>query len=382
MGRVRCIISRINRSKSRAGSIDYLDNRFRFCLFDSAGICDRLSNLVCAQHSVPDGWDCVRFSGLVPSFCSFPFPSRFSPAAGNADRWAAIYEMGQHYLPQHYLKGFASGLDSSTIWVFDKENYRRFQSSVVKVANENKYWSHEMESWMAQDIESPSNRVLDKIRNRQPLSANDKATLSIYIVTLLRRVPLGKKRAAAWLTDKRNTDPIFDEMQAILQRQINDQPEASEQIRKALIDLEHAKNSPPDASQTQTIWEKSLDPRLTAASIHALRTMSWAFLTHDKEPAFLTGDNPVFYFHDKGVGPNGAELSFPVDMHTVLWAVRSSNWREEYFEATKDLIAEMNRRTVFVADRYVYSDQVRDWTIRLVMRKKLPLIKDLPRKRK
>jgi len=36
-----------------------------------------------------DGWDSARFLGIVLSFSGFPFLNLFSPAAGNAHRWAA-----------------------------------------------------------------------------------------------------------------------------------------------------------------------------------------------------------------------------------------------------------------------------------------------------
>jgi hypothetical protein len=36
----------------------------------------------------PDGWDSARFLELFLSFGGFPLPNFFSPAAGNANRWA------------------------------------------------------------------------------------------------------------------------------------------------------------------------------------------------------------------------------------------------------------------------------------------------------
>ncbi len=36
----------------------------------------------------PDGWDSARFWSLVLSFDGFRFRACFSPAAGNASRWA------------------------------------------------------------------------------------------------------------------------------------------------------------------------------------------------------------------------------------------------------------------------------------------------------
>lgn len=277
--------------------------------------------------------------------------------------------MGKHYLPQYYLKGFASMPDSPLIWAYEKGSQRRFCTTVTQVANENRYWSDEVESWLANDIEGPANSVLQKIKHRQTLTLDDKAVFSIYIITMLRRVPQGKKRAERWLNDKKNTDPIFHQLRDSLERQKNEHPESTEIIDKAIIQLQDAQRGQPDRLDTQSVWEKSLYPILTARSILAVGTMSWGFLIDDRNSVFLTSDNPVFYFRDEGVGRYGAELSFPIDKHTVLWAARRSDWREDFVKATISLITEMNRRTVFSAGRYVYSATEENWITRLANRK-------------
>lgn len=277
--------------------------------------------------------------------------------------------MGNHYLPQYYLKGFTSATNSPLIWTYEKGSQRRFSTTVKQVANKNRYWADEIENWLANDIEGPANPVLQKIRDHQPLSLADKAILSTYIITILRRVPQGKKRAERWLNDKKNTDPIFHQLCANLEQEKEEHPESAEIIEKAILQLQETQRKQPDVLKTQIAWEKSLNPLLTAPSIQALSTMAWGFLIYDRKPVFLTSDNPVFYFQDEGVGHYGAELSFPIDKHTVLWAARRNDWREDYVEASKKLISEMNRRIAFSAERYVYFATEEDWIIRLVNRK-------------
>lgn len=102
--------------------------------------------------------------------------------------------MGQHYIPEYYLNGFSDSLNSSNIWVYEKGSKRIFPSTIKNAANENNRWPASIEKYLANQIESPANPILDKIRNRQSLTQGDKDTLSAYMVVMLQRVPRGLER--------------------------------------------------------------------------------------------------------------------------------------------------------------------------------------------
>ena len=82
--------------------------------------------------------------------------------------------MGHHYLPQHYLLGFASG---KKLWGHDLIEGRSFPTQVKSVANETEMYTEELESHLANVVEGPAQDVIDRIRNRIPLRTGDRELL-------------------------------------------------------------------------------------------------------------------------------------------------------------------------------------------------------------
>lgn len=56
--------------------------------------------------------------------------------------------MGDHYVPQYYLKGFSELLGKS-IWVYDKQEKRKYSSQVKSVANETRFYTPAIEQYLA-----------------------------------------------------------------------------------------------------------------------------------------------------------------------------------------------------------------------------------------
>ena len=101
--------------------------------------------------------------------------------------------MGDHYIPQYYLRGFTSPKDGM-IWVYEKNGDLKFQSQVKKVANESNYYEPEVENYLSNQIEGPANAVIKKIRERKPINKPDKEKLAIYMIVMYKRVPQSKFR--------------------------------------------------------------------------------------------------------------------------------------------------------------------------------------------
>jgi len=101
--------------------------------------------------------------------------------------------MGDHYIPQYYLSGFASS-ENYMVWVYEKGGLLKFQSQVKNIAHETNYYSPEVERYLANEIEGPANSVIKKIRDRKQLTQSEKEILAIYMVVILKRVPQSKIR--------------------------------------------------------------------------------------------------------------------------------------------------------------------------------------------
>jgi len=81
--------------------------------------------------------------------------------------------MGDHYIPQYYLNGFAS-LGNNIVWVYEKGGSLKFPSKIKNIAHETNYYSPEVEKYLANDIEGPANYVIKKIRDCKQITQSEK----------------------------------------------------------------------------------------------------------------------------------------------------------------------------------------------------------------
>jgi hypothetical protein len=272
--------------------------------------------------------------------------------------------MGDHYVPQYYLKGF-SNEDGKEIWVYDKLDSRVFATQVKSIANENDFYGTTMERYLANTIEGPANTVLKRIRERGEITQSDKMVLSEYIVVMMKRVPEGRSRA----------NELAPSVAEKLAREINDElsiaaseePEKAQLIeeRRAQINeiLDRYSSEPP-----KDIWLGNIPPEKTPRVVEAIATMTWRFLTCDESPAFLASDNPVFYFTGIGVGKPESEVTLPISSHLALWATWRSDLPEGYFPTTRQAVKEVNRRTASSATRYVFHQREEEWILPFIQK--------------
>lgn len=272
--------------------------------------------------------------------------------------------MGDHYVPQYYLKGF-SAEEEELLWVYDKLDRRKFKTQVKNIANENRFYSPEVESYLANVIEGPANSVLKAIREKKHLTDDDKRLLTEYMAVMWKRVPQGKQIF-------RDTAPAV--AQKLLARYDSDletiassEPDKAAFVlkRRAEIDeiIKKYSEDPP-----KDIWLDIIPSERPPRVVAAIKTMTWTFLTFEEEPAFLTCDNPLFYFRSIGVGKPESEISFPISCHVTLLATWRSDLCQDYMPVTRQIVKEINRRTASNASRYVYSGYDEDGILPFVLK--------------
>ncbi len=267
--------------------------------------------------------------------------------------------MHNHYVPQHYLRGFCSN-SNGDIWVYDKKEGRLFSANVIRIANICGFYSEDIEKYLADDIEGPANHVLDKIRKRERLDTNDKEALSRYISVMWKRVPQSKNRL------KERAPKVAGEVQervhSTLDRIAEKDPSKRDFVesRKAEADeiLSRLSQDPP-----AEVWHRTIPVDSTPRMVEAMATMTWTFLTFDEKPAFLTCDNPVFFFSGLGIGRSESELSFPICSNIMLWGTRRTNLPEGYFPTKMVIVKEMTRRIASITTRFAFHSKKEDWIL-------------------
>ena len=271
--------------------------------------------------------------------------------------------MGQHYLPQYYLRGFSPDF-GQLIWVYDKKKVSKICTQIKSVGNETKLYSDDLETHLANEIEAPANVVLDKIRSYELLTQIEKETLSRYLFILWKRVPEARKRFYSHVPSV--LPEVERDVHSKIDQLVSEKPELADLGEKRKMEvstvLEGFINTPP-----KDIWHRAIAADANPGAVtKALSEMMWLFMCGEGRGSFLTCDNPVFFFSDIGIGNADSELTFPISSDIALFATRRKDLEEGYFSASKAIVNEVNRRTAFNSSRFVYSHQDKEWIIKFV----------------
>lgn len=273
--------------------------------------------------------------------------------------------MGDHYLPRHYLNGFAV---KERFWVHDLELRQSRLGQPKSEANVNGLWPGELERHLADKIEGPAQASIDRIRQFQPIASEEREPLATYLLTMWKRVPAAKDRTAAHIPKlavehKKAYLAQIDEYSAA--GSISE--EEADGVKQRVSDiLDRIVKGPPDF-----YWHHGLREGASPRMMSALLTMEWTFLVSNTDP-FLTCDDPLFFFKELGIGRASSELSIPLSSSITLLAHRQGTTPGQFRDARASTVVQLNRRTAYNARRFMYSEQALPWALKLGGRKPRP----------
>ena len=268
--------------------------------------------------------------------------------------------MGDHYLPQYYLKGFTEKSDSKFIWVYERGGTKELRTQINNIANENKLYSREIEKLLANEIEAPANYVINKLRKLLPITQQEKLILAKYLIVMIKRVPSGKNRFLKILPDM--VVQVFDGFDEQLITMMNNNPDSSRKISRIRNKLAKIKDDPQKREEMFWIaWLTNIPAERSPRSLDAFMRMKWCFLISEKED-FITSDNPIALSREMGIVDEKSDVSFPISKNLTLCCTWNHNLVDlTYFRAGTSNIREINRRTVKNALKYVFSNNPFDW---------------------
>nr|WP_316640021.1 DUF4238 domain-containing protein [uncultured Roseateles sp.] len=261
--------------------------------------------------------------------------------------------MGNHFVPQFYLRGFES---AGRIWAHDRHANRSFSTQVKTIANENDLYPDELETRLNETIEKPARPALIALRERRPLSPAERLALALYVVTLWKRVPQAGRRVLDRLPEV--VDEVHTNMRAELDLLAQVRPE---------MDVEGLRSKVAEVMQRQLtnprpeLWHSTIESESGPRVVDALLSMNWVFLYHDRLQ-FLTCDNPVF-FESEGIGSPKSELTLPISNSLALWATRTPHRSGSYLQATPAAVKQINTRTAHNSTRFIYSQRNELWIL-------------------
>lgn len=267
--------------------------------------------------------------------------------------------VNNHYIPQYYLRGFCKEF-GERLWVYDKKENKSFYPKVKNIANICDYYSEELEKHLNDEIESPANKVLDKIRFRNELTVEERLVFSKYIANMFQRVPSGKRKF------KDMAPKVAEDLRSKLNRELEEfsveEPSKVKLVQQrkeeANILFDQFSSNPSDE-----IWHMTIQQDFPSQFVESLAKMTWIFFTTTEKLNFITSDNPVFYFKSIGIGNQSSELSFPITSSISLWATWRTDLREGYVPVKLGTVKEMNRRTASLTDRFAFYQTEEKWIL-------------------
>lgn len=269
--------------------------------------------------------------------------------------------MGYHYIPQKYLRGFTAPSCPDTLWQFDKKMVRYSPGPVPisKIAQRRSFYDSQTERSLNDQVEVPGNRVLDKLRSGNlSLGDEDRRHLSVYIATMLKRVPFHRAKARAL------APVVLKNIVSELREQIGEYGAAGQLSpvtatkRLAEVDAVEAKYT---IEMPDEVRDQINSPWPTREMIDLVYSMFWRFIIADGYQYYVVTDNPAFIFECYGLGTKDSELTFPISSGLALFGSWTPVGQSNTTRNGTQFVKEANRRLISAAFRFVYSKEKTNW---------------------
>lgn len=268
-----------------------------------------------------------------------------------------------HYLPQFYLKGFRCDENDkeAKIKVIPKRKrpFYTYISAIKDTGCETDYHTIDLDG-LEKDratiesnlskVEGLHNNLIDKIIVEKKILENDKNELVKFLVLMRMRVPANKKSIEDLLkASVQSTFNILDKSGKLPSKPKIIQDAIDKGINPIKIEIYNWK-------LIQTIYENAQDENIL--NVHSQLNVALCEIQDDNE-FFITSDTPVSIYYPNYKGPYGVpildddtELFLPINEKFGL--LFNKGLQKTHISLNKAQINEFNRRTIIMADRYIY----------------------------
>lgn len=256
--------------------------------------------------------------------------------------------------------------------MYDKRLCKFVYASVNSVAQQPGFYGSETERELNELVERPANAVLKKLRAGATIGASERTTLTLYIGTMMMRVPRKRRKALELIPGVIQT--TINEVAASLVEWAQRTGADDRRIEKRIADLESLKERYRQEVPIKLL-QQVRDPWPTRRVLECIGLMTWRIISAAGVGHFLTSDNPAFFFEDLGLGNADSEVTFPLASDLALIA----NWQGTpgetiFLKATpkhRQILREVNRRAASGAERFVFYHEEQEW-VRIVSDKRNP----------
>jgi Protein of unknown function (DUF4238) len=276
--------------------------------------------------------------------------------------------MGNHFVPQAYLRAFQDPQDPGMIWTDPRRQPARL-AAIDKVAQSSGFYDAETERDLNVLIEAPANPVLELLRTDRSTDAAGRHRVAVYVATMAKRVPRSRQRGVALLP------VLIESTVAKLQSEFH------EAAARGVIDPQRLDFLLAQTERVHGEFHKSAPAEVLAyinqpwpspAIVDAVQRLHWRVFVADSPEMFLTSDNPAFFFEEYGLATDRSELCLPLSPRRCLYCCSGRMPGEDLSLLTlrSDWIREVNRRVASGATSVVFAHQRRKWPTTLLLKSK------------
>ena len=279
--------------------------------------------------------------------------------------------MGHHFVPQAYLRAFQSPNNPGMIWVYPRNGDPRL-ASIKNVAQASDFYDEDVERELNALVEAPANPFLDRLRRSEFIDADGKYRVSVYIATMLKRVPRSRERGEAMIP--KSLEITVSELRNELTELAAEGSVEPQRLQTWLSQVDAAylkyKDDPP-----QEVLDQLRIPWPTAKMVNAIRGMQWRILVARSPEMFITSDNPGFFFEAYGLVKEHAEVCLALSPTHCLHCChqRIPEGDVAFMFADRETPREINRRIASAATSIVMGHEKQPWPTKL-LRKQNPYL--------
>lgn len=277
--------------------------------------------------------------------------------------------IGQHYVPEFYLRGFAiPDIANDKLWVYDKNKPVPRLQSPEKVAKKNNLYSffdpHGVDNILEEalsKIESSAAPLFRRLQHEDVTFTNvdERYTLGKFVSFLAYRTLQFNRHLhiLAQNLAKGKLISHFEKKGGLLVAVEDFNKKTGYQVtpEKFLESFNKMKIKPPKGTFQVMMFEgaKKMTPHFC--------TMKWHFLRSDADRYFITTDAPVV-FHDPnnddpffkpGIFQKSVQILFPVNKQLCL--VATWKGREGYYLVNEGVVGEINNKIAGAAESFLFS---------------------------
>jgi len=276
-----------------------------------------------------------------------------------------------HYIPVFYLNGFTNS--NGYLYIYDKYNKPVFESSPEGIAYENHYFSFvnsegERDSETLENaiklLEDESARVLRKIHNYEKLSIDDRRTFSLFVSSMMVRVPNMREnmRKISGTLAKLHSVSISSHKESFMRQMKNYEKDTRKQMGPNYEELREFMNN-PDNYDVST--NKQYGTAMALSQIEHISEiffrMKWTFLKATRENKYITGDNPLSYFDPTckpnsfyGVGLLNKNIEVALPLSKEICAFGTWRLKEGYLQAKNQYVKRLNKMTAISLVKFAF----------------------------